>query len=192
MEQESCRISKGFQEKESNKQERDSLNTESEKDVLDLSSKISNKEDQSSCNFRCISNCACFFGCFHFISHCMNSYGFVGNFLFDLVSVILHIVDVATDIFSAVDLVSGTEINHTMYGKENYENYTIHVCNDLIDYSHPIWASINLLFVWIPVVTFIPRLISHWKSSSSEIHVSKKVFALCAMIIFWPLIGIIL
>ena len=192
MEQVSSQISKEFLEVVTHKQERDSLDTELEKDDQDLSSKLSIKEDPSSSNFRCLSSCACILGCFHLIISCMNFYRFVGKFLYDLLIVMLHIVDAATDIVNSLDLVSGTEINYTMYGEENYENYTRDVCKDLIDYSHPIWGSINLIFVWIPVVTFIPRVISHWKGSSSEIQVSKKVFIVCVMVIFWPLIGVIL
>ena len=117
--------------------------------------------------FRCFSSCACLSGCFYFIGRCMEYYGFVGGFLLKVSSIVLHAIDVVTDIVSGVDLASGTKIDHTQFGKENYDNYTKDICNDLIVYSHPVWGLVNIGIAWIPVVTFIPRLICHWKSSFS-------------------------
>ena len=96
----------------------------------------------------------------------MDSYGSVGSFLLQISGVILYVVDVVTDIVSGVDLLSGTEINHTIFDKRDNENYTNEVCNHLLDHSHFLWGSINIGFAWFPVLMTVPNWMNQWLVSN--------------------------
>lgn len=98
----------------------------------------------------CISRCTCILSCFYFVSRFGNVYGFVGEFLFQIFSQTLYIVDVVTDVYSGTTLIQGIEINKTRFGIGYNENYTINVCEDFINHSHPIWSILNIAFAWIP------------------------------------------
>ena len=138
--------------------------------------------------------CAYALGCFYIVSQFSASYEFIGNLLFRVLGVILYVVDVVTDIVSGVDLISGTEINRTVFAKNDNENYTKDVCNHLLDHSHPIWGSLNIGFAWFPVLMAIPNLIFHWHvyHKRSPINWSMQLFTLIIMVVFWPLIGLFL
>ena len=176
------------------------------KEVHNHPTNLSHVDTTSTKSVCSVSKCACILGCFYLINQFVDSYGSVGSFLFQISGVILYVVDVVTDIVSGVDLLSGTEINHTMFDKGDNENYTRVVCNHLLDHSHPIWGSINIGFAWFPVLMAVPTLFYQWycnwqlsmvansttNSEIYQIHWTMKALTVLIVVLFWPLIGLIL
>ena len=158
----------------------------------------STKDDEDAptfCSLRWCSNFVCIISCFALIEHLVVFYGRFGSISFQVFGVILYIVDVVTDIISGADLISGTEIDYSILGKEGYENYTRNVCNDLLNHSHRMWGSINIGFAWFPAIISITSLVFHWRfitNSEDTIHWTKKVSVILIMGIFWPFIGLML
>ena len=168
-----------------------------------VTSDLVKNEDLVSKKFGCLRKCACILSCYLFISH----FADIGKLLFQIFSQVLYIFDVVTDIYSGTILIAGDPINQTMFGNENYDNYTKNVCAHLTDYRHPVWGSINIAIAWIPSFVFLSFLITSkgangnlrkwnffgrkWKQITI-IEKMKRIAIIVVCFIFWPVIGLIL
>ena len=159
-----------------------------------VSSDLVKNEDLVSQKFGCLQKCACILSCYLFISH----FADIGKLLFQIFSQVLYIFDVVTDIYSGTILIAGDPINQTMFGNENYDNYTKNVCAHLTDYRHPVWGSINIAIAWIPSFVFLSFLITSTESIGRKwkqitiIEKMKRIAIIVVCFIFWPVIGLIL
>ena len=170
--------------------------SEEDRDTIALaSSDLSQNKGSSIKILGCLSKCVCIINCFYFC----NKFADIGKVLFQIFNQALYITDVATDIYSGTTLIDGTEINHTMFGNIQYANYTKLVCTNFLNYSHPIWGSINIAFAWIPAFVFLPRLIYSWgndtkydKQNLPNAHWVTKLFTILTCCVFWPITGIIM
>ena len=154
-------------------------------------------EDQNIKNSRfcltricCVSNCACVLGIFALIAQLIDTHSAWGSLVFRIFGIFLYIIDVTTDIISGASFISGANIDYSMFGKENFSNYTNDVCQDYSNYSHGILGSLNILYVWVPVFTLLPVLTTCWKWDGYSCW--KYIPVLIVLVIFWPIVGIFL
>lgn len=170
--------------------------SEEDNDIIDPPSlDLSQNKEPSHKILGCFSKCACIFSCIYFF----NKFTDIGKALFQILSQVLYIIDVSTDIYCGTSLIAGTEVNQTMFGNKEYKIYTELVCTNFMNYSHPIWGSINIVFTWIPAFVFLPRLIYSWghdskyhKKNLPNAHWIIKLFTILLCFVFWPITGLIM
>ena len=142
----------------------------------------------------CFSKCACLLSCFLVISHFMETHSTLGEIAFKIFGLVMYSIDVVTDFVSGASFISGPKIDYEKFGNTSFTNYTEGICNELVDYSHPIWGALNIAVAWLPGVTLAPPLIFHWNKTGNEFKINwaQKVLILMSLVAFWPFIGLLL
>ena len=160
----------------------------------DISSSSMKTEQSLNSKLCCLSRCACIISCFYFISSFSDNLSSIAGFSFRIFGIVLYIFDVATDMVSGANLISGGEMNDQIFSVDNSKNNSNEVCDNLLNHSNLVWGSINIAFAWFPALIPIANLIYHWKivSKLPQMHWVKQCATVLILLIFWPLFGLML
>ena len=130
---------------------------------------------------------------------CVVSFGL----LFRIFGCFQYCMDVVTDVVTGATFIRGKPIDHSLFGKENFSNYTEDVCNRFESFSHPIWGSLVIALTWTPALALLPPLFVRWwnfycgkwnspKTDAAAYSWTKTIFISLTFILLWPFSGIVM
>ena len=117
---------------------------------------------------------------------------------FRIIGWLLYATDVITDAMTGFTYLDGPKIDTSRFGKENFSDYTMEICQDFENYSHPIWGSLAIGLTWAPALACIPGIfeaLKFFKKRDEELKVgywSVTFLLVFLLILLWPVLGIVM